>query len=122
MGLDFAYIKSERLEIGIRPHWSYGGFDAFRTKLAKEIGIKFDEMKGMGGIKSWEDVDDDIRLLLNHSDCDGELSCEQCRLVAPRLRELVKGWPDDDYDKIHGLRLSMMMDKCAKNEWDLRFE
>jgi hypothetical protein len=37
MGLDFSHTEA---------HWSYGGFNNFRTKLAAEIGIVLDIMQG----------------------------------------------------------------------------
>lgn len=111
MGLDFSHREA---------HWSYGGFMSFRIRLASEIGIDLLQMDGFkqdgngGYIKglSWKNIKDPVKLLLNHSDCDGELTTEQCRLIAPRLRELVKGWPDD-YDKMMALELSLGMEEAA---------
>lgn len=108
MGLDFSHTEA---------HWGYIGFNFFRTKLAAEAGIALhcmdgfaadmlgrtyakvrisgeDENGNMGPIGfqpviKWSAVNDDIVPLLNHSDCDGELSPEECLKVAPRLRELV---------------------------------
>ena len=63
---------------------------------------------------------------LNHSDCEGDLSPEECRQVAPRLRELVKSWPDDEesergWDKRAALELAGDMDACADNAEPLIF-
>ncbi len=85
---------------------------------------------------SWDDVKDDIVLLLYHSDCVGELTSEQCAKVAPRLRELIGDWPDkmapfktnkelqaigykeeyiyDDYDKKNALLLADQMEECVR--------
>lgn len=119
MGIDFAFRKKEFPKNS--PHWSYSGFNVFRKRLAKDIGIELDAMDGHGGSIAWDTVEDDIVPLLNHSNCDGELSYDQCEKVAPRLRELIKGWPEDDYDKRTALKLCDMMDECAKNDWILEF-
>ena len=86
MGLDFSHCDAS---------WSYSGFNNFRRRLAKEIGVDIDEMEGFNGDRPWSEVDDDIVHLLDHSDCDGDLSPNQCVIVAIRLEELVKSWPDD---------------------------
>lgn len=86
--------------------WSYGGFKNFRVELAASIGIKLDDMVGFNGGVPWDTVADPIKPLLDHSDCDGELTPDECRAVAPRLRELVAGWDADDYDKVNALRLA----------------
>lgn len=109
MGIDFSHCEA---------HWAYSGFMRFRIRLAKEIGIDLMKMDGFGeapdyGGLPWDKVIDPIVPLLNHSDCDGELSPQECKLVAPRLRELVASWPDDDYDKIKALELAEGMEFAA---------
>jgi len=56
-----------------------------------------------------------------HSDCDGELSPEDCAQVAPRLLELIKNWPDDDYDKREARVLAEGMLECAEAKEALEF-
>lgn len=125
MGIDFAYRKIEFPEREKRVYWSYGGFNAFRERLAKEIGIDLRLMDGFCGPDKegvlWGTVNDYIVPFLNHSDCDGNLSPDQCRDIYIRLIELVQHWPDDDYDKRTALKLADMMEQCAKNEWVLEF-
>lgn len=104
MGLDFSHGDA---------HWAYSGFNRFRTRLAEAIGIKLMDMQGFGGTIPWETVTDAIVPLLNHSDCDGELSPEECATVAPRLRELVAEWSDMDSDKREALPLAEAMEQCA---------
>lgn len=95
--------------------WSYSGFNQFREKLGKEVGVNIREMEGFTESgKSWESIQDPIVYLLNHSDCDGIITGEQCALIAPRVRELVKDWPEHDYDKSEALVLADDMDLCAK--------
>lgn len=69
----------------------------------------------------WTKVHDDVVPLLNHSDCDGELSPEECLKVAPRLRELVKDWDDDDRDKENALWLAEGMELAASRNEPLEF-
>lgn len=108
MGLDFSHGEA---------HWSYSGFHRFRVELAAAIGVDLDQMQGFGGEISWENVNNPIIPLLNHSDCDGELSPEECRQIAPKLKEIVSNWPEDDYDRRQAERLAEAMETCA-NEGD----
>ncbi len=98
MGLDFSHGNA---------HWTYSGFNRFRKRLAAAIGFDLDEMDGfkLNG-RSWNDMKDAIKPLLNHSDCDGDLTPDECRQVEPRLREIVSAWPDDDFDKQQALLLA----------------
>jgi len=116
MGIDFSHCDA---------HWAYSGFHTFRTNLAKEIGINLENMLGFGGSFKWDNVQDDIVPLLNHSDCDGELSVEECKRVAPRLRELVSNWTlwplDKGYDHEHALLLAEGMDSAVERGEPLRF-
>lgn len=90
MGLDFSHCDAR---------WGYVGFNLFRSKLAREVGIDLKAMVGFGGDTEWKTVKDDIKIFLNHSDCDGHLTPKQCFRVASRMEELIKDWPDLDYDK-----------------------
>ena len=112
MGLDF---------YGSKAHWSYSGFNHFRKRLANEIGIDLENIQGYGGNLSLNKLQDDIKSLLDHSDCDGELSFQECEKVAPRLRELISDWDDDDYDKVQALLLAEGMEDCATNKQSLIF-
>ena len=76
---------------------------------------------GIQPVIKWSTVHDDIVPLLNHSDCDGDLTVEECKRVAPRLRELVKDWSDDDYNKIHALALADGMDEAVEHNEPLEF-
>ena len=113
MGLDFSNADAS---------WSYSGFGRFRTKLAEEIGVDLHAMSGYteNGL-SWDKVDDPIKLLLDHSDCDGILEPHECEAVAPRLIELIKDWDDDDYDKDQAMSLAEGMQDCAKSGEQLIF-
>lgn len=78
---------------------SYSGFMEFRKFIAKEIGINLDQMEGFTGDIfseepapdgiSWDTINDDLKILLNHSDCDGSISYADCKKIADRLQEVV---------------------------------
>ena len=123
MGLDFS-IGDKRTDV----HWSYTGFHCFRERLAEAIGIDLDEMEGFGGKVLWLQVDDDLVPLLDHSDCDGEISPEDCAKVAARLREIVSKWPLYDegtgtpcYDRLQAVYLAEAMEECANTGQPLKF-
>lgn len=112
MGLDFKDSEAR---------WSYSGFNAFRDRLAREIGIELKGMYGHGGILSWKNVTDAIVPLLDHSDCEGELSAKECKAVAPRLLELIRDWPEHDYDRVMATILAKDMQKLARKNKPLVF-
>lgn len=62
-------------------HGPYSSFNRFRTMIAEKIGIKLEDMEGFGGNKSFSEVNHPIVPLLDHSDCDGELSVEECKSI-----------------------------------------
>lgn len=123
MGLDFRAKGYDKSWVG--PHWDYSGFHRFRQRLAEEIGVPLLQMEGFRSDGQeglpWSAVNDPLRPLLNHSDCDGYLRPSQCERVAPRLREIVTRWPEDDYDRQHGLMLVDMMEHCARARTRLVF-
>jgi hypothetical protein len=133
-------FNKRRIIMGIRfthcgASWSYSGFNRFRTKLAKEIGIDLYKMEGfieLGVVKpfsiSWKLVNDPIVPLLNHSDCEGCLTPDECAQVAPRLRDLIQNWPndienniDESYDTHMALKLIEGMYYCSLNNVNLYF-
>ena len=109
-----------------RASWSCTGFNRFRSRLADLIGISLDEIAGYGGNKTFEGEEDPIVPLLDHSDCDGDLSPEECAKIAPRLKEMIgilskraeSGESYEyEYDIIVGMRLAEGMAEAAeKNE------
>jgi hypothetical protein len=115
------------------PQWSYGGFDRFRQRLAEAEGFSLNEMAGFGegfgedavrGTRSWDDVTTELAPLLNHSDCDGEMTPQECAAVLPRLREIITGWATaepGDYDVQAGQALCEAMQLCAEQGVRLLF-
>ncbi len=96
MGLDFSHGNAR---------FSYSGFNRFRTRVAAAIGVYLPAMEGFrkeGVITDlfgvvpikWSSVKDPLVPFLDHSDCDGSLTPDECRSVANRLRELFTG--DDE--------------------------
>lgn len=102
-------------------HWSYGGFHAFRVKISALAGINLNDMQGFDGNKKWSDLKDDIVPFLNHSDCDGSLSPQECKKIYPRLAELLNNMPEDDYDRKNGNILVENMKECVKRRVKLIF-
>jgi len=125
-------IFRERLamEIGICLSLMEGfwipGYDEYSKveKTIKTVGTKvIDESFSWlpKGPLKWDKIQDPIVDLLNHSDCEGHLTAGQCKKIAPRLRELIKDWNDEDYDKIQALKLAEGMEYCVKNKKELEF-
>lgn len=118
MGIDFSHTEA---------HWSYTGFSRFRDALAAHEGIDLDRMDGFrrhGDDRpriSWTTISSPLVPLLNHSDCDGELTPQECRQVAPRLREVVAEIWTTGYDRDTGLALADGMDAAAAAEEPLEF-
>lgn len=86
MGIDFTHTDA---------HWSYMSFARFRKAVAAHEGINLGEMAGFRtGGTPWDGITSELRAFLNHSDCDGELSPEECRTIAPALRKAIEFiWP-----------------------------
>lgn len=100
--------------------WSYSGFMEFRIKVATQVGINIYDMEGFACVDknilkeqgweayekayaeelekekiSWDTINDPIKTLLFHSDCDGEIPYEECLPLANRLEEIIKDWPQN---------------------------
>jgi hypothetical protein len=56
---------------------SYSGFHAWRTWLARVIGINIDKLAGYGGPIDPSTLP--FFEMFNHSDCDGDLKKRQCK-------------------------------------------
>lgn len=72
-------------------HGPYSSFGRFRDKLAEMRGFRLRDMIGFGGRAEWTDEqkNDPLYPLLNHSDCDGELSPKECANVALGLSQIL---------------------------------
>jgi hypothetical protein len=82
-------------------HGPYSMFNTFRFALAKQIGINLNEYSGYkpSGQKSLDSIEHDIMPLLNHSDCDGELSVSECERIVKGLNDIQSKLknPDNDF-------------------------
>jgi hypothetical protein len=128
MGIGFRLAKShqDHESIGVGAQWSYSGFNSFRQRLAADIGIDLTQMDGFGGEqRSWDTVNDPLKDLLNHSDCDGHLTAEQCAVIGPRLKELAEKWDENEgimfHDKPNALKLAVGMEAAATHKYLLMF-
>lgn len=136
------------LSIG-ETHWAYGGFADFRRRLAFEEDINLDDMAGferevfpgsgewVGKALPWHDEAGKpitvLEPLLNHSDCGGELTWEQCDQIVDRLEEILQGWEMESLWKYgsvewvvgeyvrRGEDMVEEMRKCIANKESLEF-
>ena len=85
----------------------YSYFNAFREWVAKQIGIDLNAMVGFQrsyphteviGI-SWDTVDHPIKPLLNHSDCDGELTVKECDSISKGALMILEDIPVGEYNE-----------------------
>ena len=109
---------------GLHAHWSYSGFGAFREKLAITEGFFLDDMQGFEGSKSWDLVTTPLKPLLNHSDCDGEMTPAEAAEVWPRLAEIAEDWKASgmlEWDLQSMRALVELLQGAAKNEWTVLF-
>lgn len=84
-------------------HGPYSSFNEFRLALAKCIGIDIEEYRGYGNPSATKDlksIDHGIRPLLDHSDCDGELSPEEAKMIADGLQDILNRIEKDSPDEI----------------------
>jgi hypothetical protein len=144
MGLDFSHCDAhwaysgfmrfrEKLafEIGVAIHCMEGFASSLSGKYYdtvkvcghnEDVGLPgYDDYISLQKVIPWDKVNDDIVPLLNHSDCEGILTPEECRKVAPRLRELVAGWTSDDHDKRKALLLAKGMEEAAELNENFEF-
>lgn len=81
---------------------SYSTFHGYRTYLAKLIDIDLRNMEGFNPdnaerIISWHTINDGLKILLDHSDCEGELTVEDAVLLRKRLCELLPLMQNDHF-------------------------
>lgn len=87
---------------------SYSSFAKFRRKLCLVAGMgNLADYDGFAGDQEF--TEDDICILLNHSDCYGTISPQDALLLAERMETLhghmeVHGWGEQSQRFIDGLR------------------
>lgn len=104
-------------------HGTYSKFHRFRKALAAQIGISLDEYKQYNdkGFKDLRDLKGDLIPLLNHSDCDGELSVEECKMIERGIANVLANFNDKlGHDDDFGERLAQfregLLDAIEKGE------
>ena len=92
-------------------HGAYSSFNRWRTILAKKMGFTLHDMVGFGGDIEWSDElrDHPLYPLINHSDCDGELSVEECKLVRLGLDQKIS-----EYNKSKDPADIEMVERCIQ--------
>jgi len=73
--------------------------------LAKKIGIDLKEYHGYNDRhdgKDLESIDHPLMPLFNHSDCDGDLSPEDCKKIADGLDRVIKSATIDEANEPYG--------------------
>lgn len=75
-------------------HGAYSAFMRWRDKLAEVSGIPLRKMQGFCDADEdavpWSALKPDpLHVLLDHSDCDGEIAAKDCGPLADRLEELL---------------------------------
>lgn len=131
MGLDLRADGYEKEPL----HIGYIGFGVIRQQIAKSYNKRIGELyekfsQIFGGSLTPEEIeeynlicDDDLDILLNHSDCDGVLKYHECRKVIRALDRLDFKYPDEwrqDYKEKYYI-LKDMIRYCAKNQKRLYF-
>lgn len=108
MGIDFSHGDA---------HWAYSGFMHFRNKLTETLGyaVLLSTMYDDGSYTCMRN--EPIWPLIDHSDCDGELTVEEMQQIIPQLENIINRWDEHDYDKVHGFELiESMREAIAENE------
>ncbi len=103
MGIDFSHGDA---------HWAYSGFMRFRGLLASSLGyaIPLRDMYDDGSYVCMEN--EAIWPLINHSDCDGELTVEEMEQILPQLKSILDNWNDDNNEKTRGMDLVESMEEA----------
>lgn len=82
-------------------HGAYSSFNRFRYWLADKAGINLDEYYGYGSLKAKKELSSikhKIMPLLNHSDCDGELTPAECKQIAEGIDEILNGLSKEEIE------------------------
>ena len=75
-------------------HGPYSSFNRFRHWVAENIGINLDEYIGFGGDKEYGEIENhDLFPFLFHSDCEGDISPDDCKKIADGLDTMLKKVP-----------------------------
>ncbi len=65
----------------------YSSFGTLRKRLAEKLGFNLGDMDGFGGTGQFDKLEP-LNILLDHSDCDGEIEIKDLLPLAARLEEV----------------------------------
>ena len=94
----------------------YSYFNTFRKWVAKQIFIDMDQMEGFAKDipgASWDCVIHPIKPLLDHSDCDGELTPDDCRSVIEGAQMILNRINPDSWGNFE-IALKTFSNGCKK--------
>lgn len=106
--------------------WSYHGFAQFREEIARD-GLGIPHLRAFYAAAQedpelWERFGNDpLVYLINHSDCDGDLTEWECEGLGPRLRTTVANRADDDHIKERALALAEAAEAVVERGGRLEF-
>jgi hypothetical protein len=141
MGLDFKYKKNGEY-IFDELKFSYFGFYIFRETIAKVCDIDLQRMEGFcqehwckkecenckkyKSLIKWEKIDNNIKILLNHSDVEGKIVLSDLEKLLPQLKDIYNKatYYDSLYKKKFNrdlLNFINLVEKCIINKSDLIF-
>lgn len=102
-------------------HGPYSQFDHWRQNIANAIGIDLNQMVGFMGTIRWENlVYDPLFILLDHSDCDGEIVAADCAPLADRLEEIIP-FLENEYDQKRAQQFAIGLRKAAELNENVEF-
>lgn len=122
MGLDLRLLVPVDRDKGGHAGRSYGGFARFRDRLCESAGWgNINDYVGFGGEKPWP-TDEPLVALLHHSDCDGEIWGWHAEGLANAVRDVVRLWPEDDWDRQYGEQIADMFERAEKTGGVVAFQ
>ncbi|MCW3466536.1 hypothetical protein [Chitinophaga nivalis] len=82
-------------------HGPYSYFMRWRTTIAEKAQLgDLRKYEGYNGNKPLASIEKEgLQILLSHSDCDGELTPDECKKVADDLTDLLPSLSDDMHER-----------------------
>ena len=89
MGLDIEVIDKDGNTIDSWRLGAYSSYMDFRREIAVQAGVDLDLMDGHGGTTPFTE-ETPLRLILDHSDCNGDYSYDKLNLLEKELEQVLK--------------------------------
>lgn len=84
-------------------HGAYSSFAMFRKNLAALIGMDLSSMEGFGGTKPFPSKQvEPLVILLNHSDCDGDIEVEDLDPLRERMQLILNDLTEEKFKAAAG--------------------